>query len=104
MSDLANDFIGLGIEKARLKFIWHLGGEIIGEIRPTVNVCDGLWHSVAIARHEKSVTLFLDGVAFKSVTKGAFTQLNAPNKIYLGKEITLIKINSFTHIFCRRIS
>jgi Concanavalin A-like lectin/glucanases superfamily len=55
------------------------------------NACDGRWHHIAVSRHARELTIYLDGVALKAQTtfeQVAQPALSAGLKVFIGADAT----------------
>ncbi|XP_047473823.1 protein eyes shut-like [Penaeus chinensis] len=79
------DFLGVGLASGRVKVVWHLGGDGVGQLQVEERVADGSWHSLVVTRAGAVVTAFLDGRPHKARSPGTFSQLNdRDGVVYVG--------------------
>lgn len=54
------EFIGIGIEHEKIKFVWSWEGYNTTVVTPGDNIADGTWHNLTIGFQTPNVTIWMD--------------------------------------------
>ena len=93
------EFLGIGIENEKMKFVWSWEGYNTTVVTPNKIVADGVWHDLTIDFELSNVTIWMDGrlVFVSNETHETDHQLSTNGIFFLGGFPETNEISNKTH-------